>query len=73
MDSDRVRSDPTWGIRMCGSLKNAAVRLLRSEDGVTMLEYTILIGIITVAVIASVVYAGTWVSTKWTTLTGNLN
>jgi pilus assembly protein Flp/PilA len=58
---------------MRGSLKNAAARLLRSEDGVTMLEYTILLGIITVAVIASVVYAGNWVSTKWTTLTGNLN
>ena len=47
-------------------------RLGRDEDGVTMLEYTILLGIITVAVIASVVYAGTWVSGKWTTLTGNL-
>jgi pilus assembly protein Flp/PilA len=45
-------------------------RLRRDEDGVTMLEYTILLGIITVAVIASVVYAGTWVSGKWTTLTG---
>ena len=45
-------------------------RFSRDEDGVTMLEYTILLGIITVAVIASVVYAGTWVGTKWTTLTG---
>jgi pilus assembly protein Flp/PilA len=44
----------------------------RDEDGVTMLEYTILLGIITVAVIASVVYAGGWVSTKWTALTAVL-
>ena len=54
------------------SLKRSATRLLRSEDGVTMLEYTILIGIITIAVIASVAYAGTWVSTQWTALTAKL-
>ena len=54
------------------SLKTSATRLLRSEDGVTMLEYTILIGIITIAVIASVAYAGTWVSTQWTALTAKL-
>ena len=57
---------------MLTSLKNSATRLLRSEDGVTMLEYTILIGIITIAVIASVAYAGTWVSTQWTALTAKL-
>ena len=48
-------------------------RLLTNESGVTMLEYTILIGIITAAVIGSVAYAGTWVTGKWTTLTGFLN
>jgi len=37
-----------------------------------MLEYTILIGIITVAVIASVVTAGTWVGNKWTNLAATL-
>ena len=42
------------------------------ERGVTMLEYTILIGIITVAVILSVVYAGSWVSSKWAILTSAL-
>jgi pilus assembly protein Flp/PilA len=54
------------------NLQTSWTRLLRSEDGVTMLEYTILLGIITVAVISSVVYAGGWVSTQWTTLTANL-
>lgn len=42
------------------------------ERGVTMLEYTILIGIITVAVILSVVYAGSWVASKWAILTSAL-
>jgi len=42
------------------------------DSGVTMLEYTILLGIITVAVITSVAFAGTWVSGKWTALTAKL-
>jgi len=42
------------------------------ESGVTMLEYTILIGIITVAVILSVVFAGSWVSSQWGLLTSAL-
>ena len=47
-------------------------KFARDDSGVTMLEYTILLGIITVAVIASVAYAGTWVSGKWTALTAKL-
>jgi len=42
------------------------------EQGVTMLEYTILIGIITVAVILAVVYAGSWVASQWGLLTAAL-
>jgi len=42
------------------------------ERGVTMLEYTILIGIITVAVILSVVFAGSWVASEWAVLTSAL-
>jgi len=57
---------------MLTRLKMSATRLLRSEDGVTMLEYTILIGIITIAVITSVAFAGTWVSGKWNALTAVL-
>ena len=57
---------------MLQSVKTFAERFSHDEDGVTMLEYTILLGIITVAVIASVAYAGTWVSGKWTALTAKL-
>ncbi|MBZ9846810.1 Flp family type IVb pilin [Mesorhizobium sp. CA14] len=38
------------------------------EDGAAMVEYTVLLGIITVAVIATVVLVGTWVSGRWTAL-----
>jgi pilus assembly protein Flp/PilA len=44
----------------------------QDDSGVTMLEYTILLGIITVAVITSVAYAGGWVSTQWKGLTAKL-
>jgi len=42
------------------------------ENGAAMVEYTILLGIITVAVIATVVLVGTWVSGKWTLLYSNI-
>ncbi|WFP62783.1 Flp family type IVb pilin [Mesorhizobium sp. WSM4904] len=38
------------------------------ENGAAMVEYTVLLGIITVAVIATIILVGTWVSGKWTAL-----
>lgn len=43
-------------------------RLVQDEDAAAMVEYTVLIGLITVAVIATVVSVGDWVSTEWTSL-----
>jgi pilus assembly protein Flp/PilA len=42
------------------------------ENGAAMVEYTILLGIITVAVIGTIVTVGGWVNTKWTALNANL-
>jgi pilus assembly protein Flp/PilA len=42
--------------------------LLRDERGASMVEYSILIGIITAAAIATIVLVGGKVSTAWTTL-----
>ena len=44
----------------------------REEEGVALIEYTVLLGIITVAVIASIVFVGGWVSGQWTALSGEL-
>jgi pilus assembly protein Flp/PilA len=38
----------------------------REEAGVALIEYTVLLGIITVAVIATIILVGTWVSGQWT-------
>ncbi|MBZ9846811.1 Flp family type IVb pilin [Mesorhizobium sp. CA14] len=42
------------------------------EDGAAMVEYTVLLAIITVAVIATVILVGTWVSGQWTALNAAL-
>jgi pilus assembly protein Flp/PilA len=43
-------------------------RLSKDEEGAPLLEYTVLLGILLVAVIATVVLVGQWVSLQWTTL-----
>jgi pilus assembly protein Flp/PilA len=49
------------------------VRGLREdEDGAALVEYTVLLGIMLVAVIASIIFVGGWVNNKWVALTGAL-
>lgn len=48
-------------------------RFAREEDGAAMVEYTILLGIITALVIALVVAVGGYVSGTWTDLCTTLN
>lgn len=45
-----------------------AKRFRDEENGAAMIEYTVLIGIITVAVIASIIVIGGWINTQWSTL-----
>ena len=50
------------------TLANIASRFREEEEGAAMVEYTVLLGIITVAVIGTVVWVGTWVTANWTEL-----
>jgi pilus assembly protein Flp/PilA len=52
-------------------LKEMALRLARDERGASMVEYSILIGIITAATVATIALIGGKVSTAWTTLNTN--
>ena len=45
--------------------------LLRDERGASMVEYSILIGIITATVIATIVLIGTKIGNAWTALDTN--
>jgi pilus assembly protein Flp/PilA len=40
----------------------------RDEDGAALVEYTVLLGIMLVAVITTISLVGGWINTKWTAL-----
>jgi pilus assembly protein Flp/PilA len=43
-------------------------RLGKDEEGAALIEYTVLLGILVVAVIATIVAVGVWVNGKWNAL-----
>jgi pilus assembly protein Flp/PilA len=43
-------------------------RLGQDEEGAALVEYTVLLGIMLVAVITTISLVGGWMSTKWTAL-----
>jgi len=47
-------------------------RLVEDEDGAALIEYTVLLGILIVAVITTIGLVGTWVNNKWTALNAAL-
>ena len=48
------------------------VRLRKDKDGATLIEYSILIGLMTVSVIAVVLAVNGWVRDKWSSLNSAL-
>jgi pilus assembly protein Flp/PilA len=52
---------------------NLVRRLARAEEGAALIEYTVLLGILVVAVIAIIVAVGGWVNSKWATLNSQLS
>jgi pilus assembly protein Flp/PilA len=55
------------------TLANIAGRFRQEEDGAAMIEYTVLLGIITVAVIGTIIAVGGWVSGQWSNLSDKLD
>ena len=51
---------------------NLIGRFRQDENGAALIEYTVLLGILVVAVIATIGLVGTWVSNQWTTLQTSL-
>jgi pilus assembly protein Flp/PilA len=43
-------------------------KLANDEEGAALVEYTVLLGVMLVAVIGTIVLVGGWVNTKWTAL-----
>jgi pilus assembly protein Flp/PilA len=55
------------------SLINLSKRLQKDEEGASLIEYTVLLGILLIAVIATIGLVGTWINGKWTALQGQLS
>jgi pilus assembly protein Flp/PilA len=53
---------------MLHCIKRTATRLWTDESGASLLEYSILVGLITAGVIASVMAVANWTSGRWTNL-----
>ena len=51
----------------------ALQRLKSDEEGAALIEYTVLLGIMLIAVIATIVGVGGWISAKWTSLNAAVN
>jgi pilus assembly protein Flp/PilA len=47
-------------------------RFENDEDGAALIEYTVLLGLLTVGVVATIGLVGTWVSGQWTALNAAL-
>jgi pilus assembly protein Flp/PilA len=43
-------------------------KFIKDEEGAALVEYTVLLGIMLVAVVATIGLVGGWVNTKWTAL-----
>ncbi len=58
---------------MLNNIVKTLYRLSSDEEGAALIEYTVLLGILVVAVIATIVAVGGWINNKWTALNANLN
>jgi Flp pilus assembly pilin Flp len=48
--------------------KTTAIRLWKDEGGASLLEYSLLIGIIVAVTVGVITAVGVWVTGQWTTL-----
>ena len=56
------------GLTVLTGVKSIWKRFKKDEDGAPLIEYTVLLGILLVAVIAIIVAVGGWVSAEWSVL-----
>ena len=58
---------------MLRHIENIAVRLWNDERGASLLEYSVLVGLITAAVVGTIFGVAGWMGNKWTSLQTTLN
>jgi len=60
-------------VAMMAKTWNLVRRLHKDENGATLVEYTVLLGILLGAVIVTIVAVGAWVNGQWTALNSAIN
>ena len=58
---------------MLRRIKDIGVRLWNDEGGASLLEYSVLVGLITAAVVTALIGVSGWMTNKWGTLQNSLN
>jgi pilus assembly protein Flp/PilA len=58
---------------MMSHVLNLVRRLSKDESGAALIEYTVLLGILLIAVIATIGMVGTWINGQWSSLAKALN
>ena len=53
---------------MLRQIKVLAVRLWKDEQGASLLEYSVLIGLIVAGAVATITAVGTWTGNRWSFL-----
>jgi pilus assembly protein Flp/PilA len=53
-------------------VRKSAVGFWKDESGASLLEYSVLVGLITAAVVGTITSVTLWTGTRWTTLLGTL-
>jgi pilus assembly protein Flp/PilA len=57
-----------WEEDVMGKALQLLNKLAKDEEGAALVEYTVLLGIMLVAVVGTIGLVGGWVNTKWTAL-----
>jgi pilus assembly protein Flp/PilA len=50
------------------SLRRVLIQFKKDEDGAALIEYTVLLGMLVIAVVAIIAAVGKWVNTQWAAL-----
>ena len=61
-----------YAIMLLNQLKSYVSKFRKDEDGAALIEYTVLLGILLIALIAIISAVGLWISNEWTALNGAL-
>jgi pilus assembly protein Flp/PilA len=57
-----------YAMMLWNQLKSYVSHFKKDEDGAALIEYTVLLGILLIAVIAIIGAVGTWIHGQWTAL-----